>query len=174
MIKKYKSKKVVIEAVQLRSENESFLIDWADLEIVEDYIKDIYGNKVYNPRYFINTLEGNMEAKKGDWIIRGLEGEFYPCKDSVFKAKYEEESDNVVNLFKGQEEGRSITVQGLVEKLLTGITEKSIDREDSVFLVGHNLILQPVASVALPAVKEELLTLGKEGFRLIFVKRNKK
>ena len=37
----------------------------------------------------IKTLEGTMIANKGDWIIRGIEGEIYPCKDSVFQATYE-------------------------------------------------------------------------------------
>lgn len=36
----------------------------------------------------INTLEGVMTAGRGDWIIRGVEGEIYPCKDSVFQATY--------------------------------------------------------------------------------------
>lgn len=37
----------------------------------------------------IKTLEGIMSAKKGDWIIKGIEGEIYPCKDEVFKATYD-------------------------------------------------------------------------------------
>ena len=37
----------------------------------------------------IQTLEGTMIAKPGDWIIRGTEGELYPCKPSVFERKYE-------------------------------------------------------------------------------------
>lgn len=37
----------------------------------------------------IHTLEGVMTAKAGDWIIRGTEGEIYPCKPSVFERKYE-------------------------------------------------------------------------------------
>lgn len=37
----------------------------------------------------IKTLEGTMLAVVGDWIIKGVEGEFYPCKDSVFLATYE-------------------------------------------------------------------------------------
>lgn len=36
----------------------------------------------------IDTLEGNMVADIGDWIIKGTQGEFYPCKDSVFRTKY--------------------------------------------------------------------------------------
>lgn len=37
----------------------------------------------------IATMEGTMRANVGDWIIRGTEGEIYPCKDSVFRRKYE-------------------------------------------------------------------------------------
>lgn len=38
----------------------------------------------------IATLEGEMTAKPGDWIIRGVAGEFYPCKPDIFAATYEE------------------------------------------------------------------------------------
>lgn len=38
----------------------------------------------------IATLEGVMQAKPGDWIIRGVAGEFYPCKPDIFAATYEE------------------------------------------------------------------------------------
>lgn len=38
----------------------------------------------------INTLEGTMRAVDGDWIIRGVQGEFYPCKPDIFEATYEE------------------------------------------------------------------------------------
>jgi hypothetical protein len=37
----------------------------------------------------IQTLEGEMEAHVGDWIIRGVKGEFYPCKPDIFEATYE-------------------------------------------------------------------------------------
>ena len=37
----------------------------------------------------IETLEGTMRADVGDWIITGVEGERYPCKDSIFRATYE-------------------------------------------------------------------------------------
>jgi hypothetical protein len=35
------------------------------------------------------TLEGTMQATPGDWIIRGIQGEFYPCKNAIFEATYE-------------------------------------------------------------------------------------
>ena len=40
-------------------------------------------------RMMIATLEGAMHANPGDWIIRGVQGEFYPCKPDVFAATYE-------------------------------------------------------------------------------------
>jgi hypothetical protein len=39
--------------------------------------------------YDIRTLEGTMHASPGDWIIRGVKGEFYPCKPDIFEATYE-------------------------------------------------------------------------------------
>lgn len=41
------------------------------------------------PDLFIQTLEGEMKANSGDWIIRGVKGEFYPCKPDIFTATYE-------------------------------------------------------------------------------------
>ena len=37
----------------------------------------------------VHTLEGDMTAAVGDWIIRGVQGEFYPCKPDIFEANYE-------------------------------------------------------------------------------------
>jgi len=42
---------------------------------------------------FIKTLEGNMHVVPGDWIIRGVKGEFYPCKPDIFEATYEKVDD---------------------------------------------------------------------------------
>ena len=44
----------------------------------------------YNHEYFgIATLEGWINVSDGDWIIRGVKGEFYPCKPEIFEATYE-------------------------------------------------------------------------------------
>lgn len=40
-------------------------------------------------QYYVQTLEGPLTIRSGDWLIEGTEGEFYPCKDSVFQRKYE-------------------------------------------------------------------------------------
>lgn len=42
-----------------------------------------------DPRIEIPTLEGVMTARLGDWIIKGLVGEFYPCRDGIFRQTYE-------------------------------------------------------------------------------------
>ena len=60
-------------------------------------INDFCGNKVREPvgeHYLeIETLEGVMRANSGDYIIRGVNGEFYPCKPDIFEKTYEEVSD---------------------------------------------------------------------------------
>lgn len=44
---------------------------------------------------YIDTLEGTMRAEPGDFIIRGVQGEFYPCKPEIFAATYEAVADRV-------------------------------------------------------------------------------
>lgn len=46
-----------------------------------------------NVPFKVETLEGWMKGQPGDWLIKGVEGELYPCKDSVFRATYVEEAD---------------------------------------------------------------------------------
>ena len=46
------------------------------------------------PLYHIKTLEGDMRVSEGDWIIKGVKGEFYPCKPDVFKQTYEVVDEN--------------------------------------------------------------------------------
>lgn len=50
---------------------------------------DFYPGSGRNPRLVIRTMEGAMRAEPGDWIIRGVQGEFYPCKPDIFEATYE-------------------------------------------------------------------------------------
>jgi hypothetical protein len=80
----YTSRPVSIEAVQWDGtiENGRTIIDWADGAEMR------WSNETPQ-RLTIQTLEGRMSANPTDWIIKGTEGEFYPCKDSVFQRKYE-------------------------------------------------------------------------------------
>jgi len=76
---KYRKKPVVIEAVQWTGENGSALRAFIrGAGFVED------GGEIE-----INTLEGKMIGTIGDWIIKGVKGEFYPCKPDIFEATYE-------------------------------------------------------------------------------------
>lgn len=86
---KFLKKPVIIEAKQFNN--------------VDDYLKIVawmkeYGNtsaianevEYRTPIMLIPTLEGTMSASPGDWIIRGIKGEFYPCKPDIFEQIYEE------------------------------------------------------------------------------------
>lgn len=72
---KYRKKPVVIEAIQWNGDN------FGEVAMFCKKIKVAYTH--------IETLEGDMLASKGDYIIKGVKGEFYPCKPDIFEATYE-------------------------------------------------------------------------------------
>lgn len=88
---KYRKKPVVVEAVQL---NERCLIeeDWFwDAVTRNEIIIHDNGKWAKNHAWCeIKTLEGVMVAKTGDYIIKGVRGELYPCKPDIFAETYEE------------------------------------------------------------------------------------
>lgn len=78
---KYRKRPVVIEAFQYRSSEHDYRL--AD---------DVIAGRVRYPEdgtMLIQTLEGVMCAQPGDWIIRGVNGELYPCKPDIFEKTYE-------------------------------------------------------------------------------------
>ena len=80
---KFRKKPVVIEARQLTVFN---------LEELEAWCKgSIKGTRLPAKERIIHieTLEGEMTANIGDWIIKGVKGEFYPCKPDIFELTYE-------------------------------------------------------------------------------------
>lgn len=87
-MKKFKSKVVVIHAMQFDGTNFNEIYRWG-LSIDSDIGRIMFESRK-NKTMGIKTLEGMMNANPTDWIICGTENEFYPCKHSVFKAKYEE------------------------------------------------------------------------------------
>lgn len=81
---KFRKKPVVVEAVQFVfvPERCKELADFLPDGIAPETRKDAEG---YDEAFLrIPTLEGEMIANEGDWIIRGVGGEFYPCKDEIF------------------------------------------------------------------------------------------
>lgn len=80
MAMKYRKKPVVVEAVQWTGENRAEMCEFIDPEVFEII-----------PRVglVIHTLEGDHHASPGDYIIKGVNGEFYPCKPDIFAKTYE-------------------------------------------------------------------------------------
>ena len=78
----YRKKPVVIEAIELKytTDSQDEIIKWSG-NIIE---KGLDGG------LRIPTLEGTMVANTGDFIIKGVQGEFYPCKPDIFEKTYEE------------------------------------------------------------------------------------
>ena len=88
---KYRKKPVVIEAVRWRGNNLAEIIQFTGLhESATKWTWEEYERVVLEEGLKIFTLEGPMRATAGDWIIKGVAGEFYPCKADIFKATYEE------------------------------------------------------------------------------------
>lgn len=80
MAAKYRKKPVVIEAIQYDGE---FTREIGDFLVGTPLTNTVEG------RFAIQTLEGLLCVSKGDWIIRGIKGEHYPCKADIFEATYE-------------------------------------------------------------------------------------
>lgn len=75
---KFRKKPIVIEAIQ-------FLGD----ENLQECLDFLQGQKCGGDDLTIVTLEGDMRVSKNDFIIKGIQGEFYPCKPDIFEATYE-------------------------------------------------------------------------------------
>lgn len=89
-MKKYRKKPVIVQAMLFDGTMDSGLEikKWSDQKV-----NVILGEG----RVFleIGTLEGLMEASPGDYVIKGVKGEFYPCKPDIFAATYEEFKENL-------------------------------------------------------------------------------
>lgn len=81
---KYRNKPVVIEAIQFFDNTERI----AEISNFIGEIRISYENPK-KPILKIDTLEGEMIANEGDYIIKGVKGEFYPCKPDIFEQTYE-------------------------------------------------------------------------------------
>lgn len=80
MINKYQKKAVVVEAAKVTNDSILEVAKWCGgISFVED------GRLLL----LIFTLEGTMRAEIGDYIIKGVKGEFYPCKSDIFAATYD-------------------------------------------------------------------------------------
>lgn len=94
---KFRKRPVVIEAIQLENNMPSIqkCLEFMGQKVNEDSITqdkfyEYCSNKFKYGGIDIKTLEGNMKCNFLDWIIKGVSGEFYPCKPDIFEKTYEE------------------------------------------------------------------------------------
>lgn len=81
MINKYRKKPVIVEAVIWTGNN---------IDEVKELAKSAVENIIFvDNNLYIETLKGNMKVSIGDYIIKGIKEEFYPCKPDIFKETYE-------------------------------------------------------------------------------------
>jgi len=95
MIKKYVKKPVTIEAIQWTGGNAVEIDQWCNnggslsMRMEPSAAYEVgKAPPIFTP--IIHTLEGDMIVSKGDYIIKGVHGEFYPCKPDIFMETYEE------------------------------------------------------------------------------------
>jgi hypothetical protein len=81
---KYIKKPITIEAIQWTGDNRKEIFDFCPMSYFNTNFE------TGNLHLKIQTLEGTMEASVGDYIIKGIQGEFYPCKPDIFKLTYDE------------------------------------------------------------------------------------
>lgn len=77
----YRKKPVIIEAIQFNGKNQTEIFAFTGAKEISEGLLDKF--------ITIHTLEGDMKASIGDFIIKGVNGEFYPCKPDIFEKTYE-------------------------------------------------------------------------------------
>lgn len=82
----FRKKPVVIKAYQFDINKLNVV---CDPDIITRYPGDMPDWTPRDCRFFIETLEGAMEVRQGDWVVTGISGEKYPCKDQIFRASYD-------------------------------------------------------------------------------------
>ena len=89
LLMKYRKKPVVIEAIQYTGDNIHAVMAFVKKLSDKDNNECTIYNVITGNEYSIMTLEGNMKISKNDYVIKGVQGEFYPCKSDIFKKTYE-------------------------------------------------------------------------------------
>ena len=90
----YRKKPVVIEAIQWTGRNDKEIEDFVGdsfYDYADNCVKYLPDSEQYKSKMMgIKTLEGIMYASVNDYIIKGVDGEFYPCKPEIFEKTYEQ------------------------------------------------------------------------------------
>lgn len=89
---KFRKKPVVVEAFKFTAESEITAPDWFSRAVTDEKVwidRSLHDGRAKVYGCTIETLEGKMKAKIGDYIIQGVNGELYPCKPDIFLKTYE-------------------------------------------------------------------------------------
>ena len=100
-MKTFVKKQVQIQAIQFTGENIKEIEEFVGKPLPTVMASDV------DTQLIISTLEGDMKASKGDYIIKGIKGEFYPCKPDIFKSIYNLVEDNNGILSEGEKRVRT-------------------------------------------------------------------
>ena len=161
MERAYRKKPVVVEAVQWTGENRAEMCEFIDPEVFEII-----------PRVglVIHTLEGDHHASPGDYIIKGVNGEFYPCKPDIFAKTYESATltppNEWVSRMRELEElytklhiVTGFTAEQLLEMFAAGYTLKKADHSKDFEEMAN---LAEVAPLNEPLTFEERREMGRK------------
>ena len=88
--RRYRKKPVEIEAVRFDGHNGPIIELWSGGKVIPSPVLEPTHDNPTGAYLQVVTLEGVMTVNMGDWIIRGVAGEFYPCKPDIFERTYEE------------------------------------------------------------------------------------
>ena len=114
----YRKKPVVIEAIQFNGKNAEEIEQWSNNNVKAGPASEDTLTRSYLE---IETLEGMMTAQQNDYIIKGVKGEFYPCKPDIFEQTYDAETTTFKERVVKEQEELS---DKLVKLYTFGSTEK--------------------------------------------------
>lgn len=85
MVQRFRKKPVEVEALRYTGANKATVLSWVYPGLSGDALE---AAAVMGLPVVIETLEGDMTVNVGDWVIKGVAGEFYPCKHDIFMKTY--------------------------------------------------------------------------------------
>lgn len=146
----YRKKPVVIEAIQFT---------YTNIDEIEDFVGGDLGKNAQGDTV-IATLEGAMICSLDDFIIKGVKGEFYPCKPDIFEKTYEKVITDIVE-GQAEQEGVSTPITVLQEKM-HGVLDRVESLAAGIQLPGIDSIHVSCLRDILPEIAKEITVALKE------------
>ena len=183
MVQKYTKKPVTIEAIQWTKENLDIALAWIPSELFKIEVlgmEDSNDSLQWTHEYYIKTLEGDMKITEGDFIIKGVKGEFYPCKPHIFYATYDGPTrvlwDHTTGeydkeYFKQDSIDAGIFLADLLTKELEELGDEDLEPREEVQNLGVDPVLRlkedydpNTINFRWNDTEEVILKISKEGF----------